>query len=988
MTVKGTNRIKDKQYLWTIVLVFICVVAILIGGQFYISTLRNDLTDQTISNVLTITHQQQEAFDTFISGDRERLHSFSEYFSRVSSEDEEEIQEKLDAFAEVDAYYTVVNLDTGRYYSNRTNQVYQMNDEELESYRSLGDSDIRNPYESLYTEETAFGYYEKFDFSDGVSGLFQKSYDCSKVSEEFSLSFYDGQGLGYIVTRAGDILLSSIGKSEKNSFDNILDMITNTSDNQSNIDAFVKALEHQEAGTMIFGGEEGDYIYAYVPVENVEEWYMISIIPFDAVMQEADEIIRNSQSAVMVLLIVMLVLCVFIFLIWRSHKEMKEKDLEIEYQKQQFDIFSTYLSNNTDDVYLMLGRRGHKVEYISSNIERVLGVSENEVRRDIRLLGRARYYSMEQVEFSDLDKMKPGDSMKGVLSERIHKKTGEHMWFRESVYCVTLQGVDKIVIYFSDRTKERKTQDTLTQALDMAQVANKAKSAFLGNVSHDIRTPMNAIMGLVTLLEQEAGNPDRVLEYTQRINAASQHLLGLINDVLDMNKIEGGGATLNITEVNMAELIDELNVIIRPQTKAKNQTFRLFASSFYYEHLLGDKLRINQVLINILSNAVKYTPEGGSIEMHINELPRVTEEYNRVQFIVKDNGQGMSEEYQKVIFDPFTREQNLNINEIQGTGLGMAITKSLVDLMGGTIKVESEVGKGSVFTVEIDLRIRAQEEDCSEFWREHGVVRMIVADDDEYICKNIVRAMANTGVSVEYATSGAGAIEMMRTAREGGHPFDLILLDWKMPDLNGIETARLIRKNYPEMPILLFTSYDWGEIEHEAMEVGVNHFLPKPFFMHSFKEAIRRIMDGRRGKNPAEKKESVVAGKNILVVDDIEVNRMILVKILDSLGAICDIAVNGQEAVDKFTQSQPGTYDIILMDVQMPVLDGYEATKAIRASGHPSAESIAIVAMTANAFVDDVRDALASGMDAHVSKPIVLEQLKNTLREVMERKGQ
>ncbi len=974
--------------MWVIVLVGICSILILGVWRRYVVSLRSGLMAQTISHVLTVTQQQQQAFDSFISGDRERLHSFAIYFSFLDSKDEEGIQERLNAFREVDANYTVINLETGAFYNNRTDKTYQMDSEKLAVYRTLSGASVRNPYESLYSEDMVFGYYECFTFADGAVGMFQKSYDCSKVSDEFSLSFYNGQGLGYVVTREGLILMRSVDKNGEYSFDNIFDMVTRGNNAQEDVDNFVEALEHQETGTAIFHEEDGDYIYGYVPVKNAEGWYLISIVPVDAVMQEAEGIIQSSQTTIVFLMIVLLIFSAFLFLILRSYKKIREREHEIEYRKQQFEIFSAYLSSNTDDVYIMLNSEGYKAEYVSPNVERVMGIPEEEVRENVSALGCAKYVSGKEIRIQDLDKMNPGDSLDSLLSERIQKKTGEHKWFRESIYCVSLQGERKIVVYFSDRTKERMIQDTLTQALDMAQVANKAKSAFLGNVSHDIRTPMNAIMGLVTLLQQEADNPERVLEYTQRINVASQHLLSLINDVLDMNKIEGGGITLNITEINMAEMIDELNVIIRPQTRAKKQTFKIFASSFVYEHLLGDKLRLNQILINILSNAVKYTPEGGRIELHVNELPGVMEKYNHVQFIIRDNGRGMSEEYQKVIFDPFTREQNATGNEVQGTGLGMAITKSLVDLMGGTIQVESSLGEGSTFTLELDLHIR-EEEDDPEFWKENAVRRMIMADDDEDICRNVVKAMENTGVEVHYSTSGQKAVEMMRTARERGNPYDLILLDWKMPDLNGLETARLIRERYSEQfPILLFTAYDWSEIEHEAAEVGIHHFLPKPFFMHSFKEAIKRVMNKNAGILPEDEEESVVAGKHILVVDDIEVNRMILVKILDTLGAVCDIAVNGQEAVDKFVGSQPGDYDLILMDVQMPILNGYEATKAIRGSGHPCADSIAIIAMTANAFVDDVRDALASGMDAHVSKPIVLDQLKAVLQEVLERKEQ
>ena len=369
---------------------------------------------------------------------------------------------------------------------------------------------------------------------------------------------------------------------------------------------------------------------------------------------------------------------------------------------------------------------------------------------------------------------------------------------------------------------------------------------------------MNAIMGLTMLLKEEAGDPERVLEYTRRIDVASQHLLGLINDVLDMNKIDDGSSTLNVTELTPDEIIDGLNTIIRPHAEAKNQQFEISASPFACEHLLGDKLRINQILINILSNAVKYTQEGGRIELCVTEMPQQVKDHSHIQFVVRDNGQGMSEEYLKVIFDPFTREDS-RTRLIQGTGLGMAITKSLVDLMGGSIQVDSVLDEGSTFTVELDLRIQ--------------------------------KKAAGPGAKKEQAA-------------------------------------------------------------------------------------------------PDNVDDSVISGKHFLVVDDVEVNRMILVKILGTLGATCDIAENGKIALDKFAASQPGKFDIILMDVQMPVMDGHEATRAIRACAHPEAQSVSIIAMTANAFVDDVRDALAAGMDAHVSKPIVLDQLKRTIQEVLARKAQ
>ena len=371
-------------------------------------------------------------------------------------------------------------------------------------------------------------------------------------------------------------------------------------------------------------------------------------------------------------------------------------------------------------------------------------------------------------------------------------------------------------------SREQKQNAALEEALHMAEAASAAKTAFLSNMSHDIRTPMNAIIGFLALMQDEVDHPDTVREYIGRIDAASQHLLSLINDVLDMSKIESGSTTLNLAEMDLAEIIAEINAIIHPQTTAKNQTFEISATHLNFEHLLGDKTRINQILINLLSNAVKYTPEHGAIEMRVEELPQVVDNYSRIRFTVSDNGMGMSEEYLKVIFDPFTREDNKVSNQIQGTGLGMAITKRLVTLMGGTIDVTSKVGEGSTFVVELELRIQEREDD-SRFWSDSRIARLLVVDDEEEVCRGIARTMNGVGVSTEYATKGEDAVRMVRGAQEKKTPYDLILLDWKMPGMDGLETARQIRSG-SNAPILLLTSYDWKEIEQEAMKTGVNHF--------------------------------------------------------------------------------------------------------------------------------------------------------------------
>ncbi len=981
------KRAQKSKRIYFSLLIIICMGFILCEALYYISSLRSRLMEQAIHNVSTVTTQQQQALDNFLSGDMERIHSFAQYLARSDSDDAKSIQKWLNTFGNVDALYSVINLETGQYYSNEDDKIYQVGSDELALYREFSGSGVRNPYKGMFSDDMMFGYYERFTFADGVSALIQKSYECSEVSKTFSLSFYNDRGFAYVVNHKGDVLLRSVGMLGDHLYDNIFDILAGHNGEQDKIDDFMQALDNEETGSFVFEGDGEDFVYTYVPVENAEKWYLVSVVKESAITEETNAILQNSLMAVGFLFATLSVCVIIIFYNWRTVKDIREKDLEIAYQEQLFDIFATYLANNTDDIYMMIDAKGRQVEYISPNVERILGIPIQDIAAGEKFLSEAAYESGERIDFAALYGLEPDQSLTGISEEWLNPRTDEQKCFRISVYCTMVQNKRKIIIYISDRTRERETQNTLTEALQIAQVANDAKSTFLSSVSHDIRTPMNAIIGFVALLQDEADNPDHVREYIKQIDAASQHLLGLINDVLDMNKIENGNTTLNFSEVALATIIDEINTIIRPQTKAKNQTFEIFSSSLIYEHVLADKLRINQILMNLLSNAVKYTPEGGDIQLRLDELPQVDENYSRIRFTVSDTGMGISEEFKKVIFEPFARENSEIIRQIQGTGLGMAITKSLVDLMNGTIRVDSKPGEGSVFTVELELRISKKEDD-PRFWSRYGISKMIVADDDEEACHNIVKAMEKTGVTVDYATDGESAVQMMCTARENGEPYNLILLDWKMPNLDGLETARLIRKNYSEkIPILLFTAYDWGEIEEEAEEIGVDHFMSKPFFMLSFKEAIRRVM-GRHKKVRSETESTVLKGKHILVVDDIEANRLVLVKILSSLGADCDEACNGQEALDKFNDASSGEYDLILMDVQMPVMDGYAATRAIRSSAHPSARTLPIIAMTANAFVEDIREAIGAGMDAHVAKPIQLDKLKDTIQEVFDKKEQ
>ncbi len=533
-----------------------------------------------------------------------------------------------------------------------------------------------------------------------------------------------------------------------------------------------------------------------------------------------------------------------------------------------------------------------------------------------------------------------------------------------------------------EREKEREIHNKqLTEALQAAQIASKSKTMFLSNMSHDIRTPMNAILGFTVLLAKDAQNVEKVREYTKKINSSGRHLLSLINDVLDVSKIESGKVVLSIGEFTLNSMISSVDTMIRPMARAKGQKFDVVVTGIRNECLIGDETRLNQVLINLLSNAVKYTQEGGTIWLRLIGLSQRSRQYEHIRIEVEDNGYGMTPEYLEVVFDAFTRAENSTTNKVQGTGLGMAITKNIIELMGGTIDVASEVGHGTIFTAELELRIpdvMSQE----QFWQEHGIMKILTVDDEEQICRNIEMLMKDVGVHTDFAYSGKQAVEKVKQTLADGSCYDVILLDWNMPEMDGIETARQMRAiTKQQIPILFLTAYDWDEIEEEAYAAGIDGFLAKPFFVSALKEKLQDIHAKREGKEklPEEAVVSSLKGRHFLIAEDNEINSEILLELLHIDGADGEVAENGQLAVELFLAADAGHFDAVLMDVQMPVMNGYEATRCIRSMERADAKTIPIIAMTANAFAEDMKDAKDAGMNDHIAKPIDMEIIRKTL---------
>ena len=527
----------------------------------------------------------------------------------------------------------------------------------------------------------------------------------------------------------------------------------------------------------------------------------------------------------------------------------------------------------------------------------------------------------------------------------------------------------------------KKQLHVLEEARKTALEATKAKSQFLSNMSHDIRTPMNAIVGMTAVAMTNVDDRDYVQNCLRKIALSGKHLLGLINDVLDMSKIESGKMTLSISCVSLKEIVEEIVGIVQPQINAKKQTFDVHIDNITTEEVLCDSVRLNQVLLNLLSNAVKYTPEGGKISMSMveTESPKGAD-YVRIETCVKDNGIGMTPEFLENLYESYTRADSARVHKTEGAGLGMAITKYIVDTMGGSIEVQSEVDHGTEFHITLDFeKVEPKDFDMTlPSWN------MLVVDDDEMLCKTAAQTLKSIGVKAEFTLSGEEAVKMVVQRHARGDDYQIILLDWKLPSMDGVQTAREIRRELgEEVPILLISAYDWSEFEIEAREAGINGFISKPLFKSTLFYGLKQYMNVDEVSDPESQQETNLAGKRILLAEDNELNWEVAHELLSELNVELEWAEDGQICLDKFSNSAVGYYDAVLMDLRMPVMNGYEATEAIRSLERPDARQIPIIAMTADAFSEDIKHCLEVGMNAHIAKPIDIQEVARILKKYL-----
>ena len=584
------------------------------------------------------------------------------------------------------------------------------------------------------------------------------------------------------------------------------------------------------------------------------------------------------------------------------------------------------------------------------------------------LLPYSEWYLVSVMPYSILD-----DAINNLSSQRI---------LMTLLSCASVLIILTLIFlrYFSITRSQVRELETARQA---ALEANKAKSEFLANMSHDIRTPMNAIVGMTAIATAHIDDRKQVQNCLRKITLSSKHLLGLINDVLDMSKIESGKLTLTTEQISLKEVVEGIVNIMQPQVKTKKQTFDIHVENISTENVWCDGIRLNQVLLNLLSNATKYTPESGSIQLSLSEEESPKgENYVRIHIKVKDNGIGMSPDFLKKIYESYSRADGARIHKTEGAGLGMAITKYIVDAMEGAIDIKSEIDKGTEFLLTFDFEKAAAVEMDMDMvlpsWN------MLVVDDDELLCETATDALKSIGIKAEWTLSGEKAIELVIQHHKKRDDYQIILLDWKLPDINGIQVAREIRSNLgDEVPILLISAYDWSEFEAEAREAGISGFISKPLFKSTLYHALRQYMDIETEDDQTLNQNIDLSGRRILLAEDNELNWEVAKELLSDLGVELDWAEDGQICLDKFQSSPEGYYDAILMDIRMPHMTGYEATKSIRGLNHPDALTIPIIAMSADAFSDDIQHCLKCGMNAHIAKPIDVVELTRLLKRYL-----
>lgn len=855
------------------------------------------------------------------------------------------------------------------------------------------------------TGKPILAFYSPVYENDEIIGVMTGVYEREKMDEMFSYELFNFSPDIYMLEGSGIVVANS---NDENIAENLIEKLSEESfSGETDYEDIIGAIESPDRTSVSFNFvDDGKTVIGVIAQFKNSDWMLLSILPYDItkkMISNANYVGRVLMNSLITTFFVSI--CLFILILRHRYRSL-EKEMSITTdnliktihhdQKQAFIVESlsnTYSSIYYVDIVNRTYERFSEGQQISSAFpdtgkwadqfcEYVDNFVDEIYREDMY-----RYYDIDKFEetLGDKDKI-------SLEYQRIDKD-----WRKAFMIPAERdEGGKVITVIFAvqkigaEKKKELETQEALKEAYKAAQLANSAKTVFLSNMSHDIRTPMNAIIGMTDIAGANINDSEKVSNCLKKITSASKHLLGLINEVLDMSKIESGRIDLGEERFSLSELIDELILMNQPLVKSKSHTLIVKINDLIHENVIGDSIRLQQVFTNILTNAIKYTPENGQIEIIISEKNTNKPAVGWFEVVFHDNGFGMSEEFRKNIFEPFARADDDRISKIQGTGLGMPIARNIIRMMNGDITVESEIDKGSTFTVSFALKLQNEDREDDIDNKDFIDLPVLVVDDDESACESTCAMLDSLSMHSEWVTSGKQAIKKTVDRHNADDDYYALIIDWKMPDMDGVETTREIRKRVgDEIPIIVLTAYDWSEIEQEANAAGVNAFLSKPLFRSRLVNLFSGFMkkDHEKGHEYESKKltddvlDHDFTGNRILVAEDNELNLEIVTEILSMTGLNIETAENGKLCLEKFCKSANGYYDLIFMDIQMPVMNGYEATAAIRASNHPQAQTIPVIAMTANAFSTDVRAAYDAGMNGHISKPIDINNVMKTLEE-------
>ena len=959
----------------------VLLVGIILAGGHYYTFVSQTVYTESVSHLSEIFHQAFNSLTSLVNANWVNLHTWGAYLQEVP--DEGKIQDFL-ARQKAETGFTdfyFISADSGNYLSANGKRGYFDLKGGLSEQLAQGQDILVNavvpgqPQLLVFAAPAAAGSYQGFEYD-----VIAASYSNADIVNVLEISAFDGNASSYVIHSDGRIVIDHAVHRQQEIYNFLATLRTHSDLSNDAVADLQEAFRQGQTGAMLvrLGGIR--YYLIYEPA-GIQSWTMLGIVPADVVNASMNSL-QLSTFLIVGGVSLSLAVLLLAWFIRGSRIRMRRKDKEILCRDELF----SKLSVNVDDAFLMLDAATLQADYVSPNVERLLGLSVEQIKGDVRILKRLIERDGEAQQWTFLSELHPGDQREWDV-EYTHQQSGERRWFHTVGLLSDVEGDRKYIFVLSDRTADKKANQALKEAVHAAESANRAKSAFLSNMSHDIRTPMNAIIGFSTLASANTGNEEKVKDYLSKILSSSNHLLSLINDVLDMSRIESGKIHLDETEVNIPDVFHDLRTIVGGQIHAKQLELFMDVMDVTDENVYCDRTRLNQVLLNLLSNAIKFSAPGGAVSVRVSQLPGAPAGKGLYEIRVKDTGIGMSPEFAARIFEPFERERNSTVSRIQGTGLGMAISKNIIDMMGGTIEVHTEQGRGTEFVIRLTLRLQEGKRALERIAELEGL-KALVVDDDYDTCDSVTKMLRKVGMRSEWTLSGKEAVLRARHSIEMEEPFRAYIIDWRLPDMNGIEVARQIRALGDQTPIIILTAYDWTDIEAEAKAAGVTAFCAKPMFMSDLRDTLLTAIGQQEARSesvlPENAKASLFRGRRLLLVEDNALNREIALEILETYGFRVDAAENGAEAVERLASSRPGDIDLILMDIQMPIMDGLEATRRIRALDDPALARVPIFAMTANAFNEDRQAAAECGMNGFLSKPIDIEELLHSLEALFE----